>query len=318
MDELVVAVLTYRRADQIAELTPLLVDEVARLQSAAGERWQASVLIVDNDPDASARDTLAPVIERASQPVRYVHEPTPGISAARNRALDESPQCRALVFIDDDERPVDGWLAAMVRTYESTGATAVLGAVVPQFELEPDAFIREGRFFVRRRQPTGTRLPAAATNNLLLDVPAISAWNLRFADVFGLSGGEDTAFTKQIVARGGSIVFCDDGILTDLVPASRMTRAFVLTKAFHFGNVEVSVAMFLANNQLGRRLVRMRFIYRGLLRLLLGTAEHLAGRILGVMRWNARGSWTAAKGRGMIAGAFGHHHLAYRRDHAQP
>src|SRR3954469_16278179 len=69
----VVAVLTYRRTDRLAGLLPQLVQQAA----AVG----AAVLVVDNDPEASARPVAA------GSPVRYVHEPRPGIAAARNRAL---------------------------------------------------------------------------------------------------------------------------------------------------------------------------------------------------------------------------------------
>ena len=83
--------------------------------------------------------------------MRYVHEPEPGIAAARNRALDEAGPADLLVFIDDDERPVDGWLARLVETYRVDRPTAVVGPVVSEYEQQPDAWVSAGRFFDRRR-----------------------------------------------------------------------------------------------------------------------------------------------------------------------
>src|SRR5829696_2372932 len=97
----VVAVLTYRRVELLSGLLADLVAQAATITPAA------TVLVVDNDPEGSAADVVLGWAERG---VRYVHEPRPGISAARNRALTEAADADALVFFDDDEHPCPGWL----------------------------------------------------------------------------------------------------------------------------------------------------------------------------------------------------------------
>ena len=92
----VVAVATFRRPDCLARVLPQLVEQAASIDV------DASVLVVDNDPEGGASGFVSGFDSSA---VRYVHEPRPGISAARNRALDESATADALVFIDDDEEP---------------------------------------------------------------------------------------------------------------------------------------------------------------------------------------------------------------------
>ena len=84
-----------------AEVLPALAEQAL----AQDEPYAVGVLVVDNDPAAGARDAVESFAPRsAGVSVRYVHEPQPGISAARNRALAEAAS-RLLVFIDDDERP---------------------------------------------------------------------------------------------------------------------------------------------------------------------------------------------------------------------
>ncbi len=119
-------------------------------------------MVVDNDPEASAREVVASF---AGFGVRYVHEPAPGIAHGRNRALDESAGARLLIFIDDDERPCPGWLAAMLATYERTGAAGVTGPVYPDYEGEPDPWLVAAGIFIRKEYPDGTRcrLRAPAT-----------------------------------------------------------------------------------------------------------------------------------------------------------
>ena len=118
-----VAVLTYRRPDDLAAVLPLLAAEAA---AATGSHARAvEVLVVDNDPDAGARAQVAGL---GIPGVRYVHEPRSGIAAARNRALDEAGSADLLVFIDDDERPHDRWLEHLLATWQRTGAHGVAGS----------------------------------------------------------------------------------------------------------------------------------------------------------------------------------------------
>ena len=123
-----IGVLTYRRTDDLAALLPALVDQARQC------RLPATVIVVDNDPDASASGLVATL---DSHLVRYVHEPQPGIAAARNRALDEA-ETDLLVFIDDDERPVPRWLDLMIETWQFHRPAAVVGPVVSEFSEQPD------------------------------------------------------------------------------------------------------------------------------------------------------------------------------------
>ena len=81
------------------------------------------VLVVDN---ASTDDTAVAVQELITNypNVRYVTEPTVGLSHARNRALAEAEH-EIVVFVDDDAVAEDGFVAAHVAAYEDfrVGAT---------------------------------------------------------------------------------------------------------------------------------------------------------------------------------------------------
>ena len=181
---------------------------------ASSGAYLAEVLIVDNDPDGGAHDLVR---SWAGEGARYVHEATPGLSAARNRALSESPTARLLAFMDDDGRPDDGWLAELVHTWAVDRPAAVAGRVVERFEVEPDPWIVAGRFFRRRSLATHTCVEAAPAGNLLLDLDVVRRLGLRFDPRFGFSGGEDTLFTRRLtlgrrtdrlVQQPGSSTWC--------------------------------------------------------------------------------------------------------------
>jgi succinoglycan biosynthesis protein ExoM len=299
-----VAVLTYRRPADLAELLPLLADQADRASIPT------SVVVIDNDPRASAREHVQSLADRR---IRYVHEPTPGISAARNRAIDESVDAEVLIFIDDDERPVEGWLQSLLDIYLSTGADGVVGPVSSVFTGDLDPWIEAGGFFTRRRLATGTPVFVAATNNLLISLPSLRQRGLRFEPRLGLVGSEDTLFTQLLSRDGGRIVWCAEALVHDVVPAERMTRSWVLKRAYRMGNGTSMVALMLARSPAERRRARARQLLLGASRVALGLARMLLGRLSGSLSRRAGGARNCARGLGLITGAFGYVYAEYRR-----
>ena len=297
----VVAIVTYRRPDDLRAALGAVGPEAR----AAG----AGVFVVDNDPDGSAREVVAAF---AADGVGYAVEPTPGIAAARNRAMRETTGSRFVVFLDDDEQPEPGWLAALVATAHDTGAAAVAGPVVSVFDVEPDAWVRAGRFFDRRRLPTGTAIDQAATNNLLLDREQLDG--LSFDPAFGLTGGSDTLLTRTLARRGRRMVWCDEAVVLDRVPAARVERSWVLRRAFRMSNTGVRVDLVLAPGPAARLAVRARDAARGLTRVAGGGASMLFGVVTRSPGRRVRGVRTVVRGAGMLSATVGHVHAEYRRD----
>jgi succinoglycan biosynthesis protein ExoM len=300
---IVVAVLTYRRPAELALLLP-------ELSRQASSRPAIRVLVVDNDPAGSGEAVVAAAGDPA---VRYVHEPRPGIAAARNRALDEAASYDLLVFIDDDEWPNPTWLESMLEVHDRTASAAVVGPVISEYAAEPDPWIKAGRFFDRRRLPSGTQIDVAATNNLLLDLRQVRAFDLRFDEAFGLSGGSDTLFTRELHRRGGTLVWCDEAIVIDQVPMERLTRRWVLLRALRSGNSWSRTSIKLSGSIVERALVRIRLTGRGALRTVSGVAQFGIGVVSLNTARRARGLRTAARGIGMVSGAYGYVYSEYRR-----
>lgn len=304
-----VATLTFRRPLDLAEALPTLVRHV---QDVPG----AELLVVDNDDLPSAREAVTPWTR--THPVRYVHEPTPGIAAARNRALAEASESDVLVFIDDDERPVDGWLPALLATFRAERCVGVAGPVVSVFDAEPEPWIRAGRFFDRLRHPTGTELDVVATNNLLIDLRRVRDWDLRFDEAFGLTGGSDTVFALEARRRGGRFVWCDEAVVQDVVPAARATRQWVLRRAFRMGNTGSRARVHVAVGRVERVRARVAATARGLARVVGGAAAVLLGALTASPGRRARGVRTVVRGAGMVLGAVGYVYAEYTRTTMTP
>lgn len=302
-----VAVLTYRRPWVLKELLPQLEERIGVVNGEGG-RFVVDLLVVDNDPEGGAREAVAEF-----SGVRYCVETTPGIAAARNRALDEASASRLLVFIDDDELPGAEWLSPLLKVWAQSEPAAVAGRVVPEYETTPDPWIIAGRFFNRRSLPTGTEVQGAAAGNILLDLREIARHGVRFDVRLGLSGGEDTLFTRTLVAHGARIVWCNESVVIDKVPRSRITRSWVLNRAWSHGNTTGVVALGLAGTPRRRGLRRITVGLGGFLRLVGGAARYAYGRCTGSLGHRARGERLIRRGGGMVAAAAGRTYQEYGR-----
>lgn len=305
----VVALVTYRRLEELRATLPLILAQIEAVPDSC------RVLVVDNDPEGAAR----PVVDAIGDPrISYSIEPQAGIAAARNHALDQAPDDDLLIFIDDDETPSENWLRDLLATYRAHRPAAVVGPVISEFIGSLDPWIAAGGFFERRRMPTGTRIETAATNNLLLDLARIRDAGLRFDSAFGLSGGSDTLFTRQLTGAGLPMVWCDEAVVVDHVPAARTTREWVTKRAMRYGNSWSRTSIVLAEPGLQRLLVRVEMTVRGVVRLAGGAVKMTIGALIRSQRHHARGRRTMMKGVGYVRGAIGSTYTEYARPTPTP
>lgn len=301
----VVAVLTFQRLERLFRLLPTIIDHAADLDSDSA--FTTRILVVDNDPGATARGGTQGLDAR----VGYVHEPRPGIAAARARAVLESYEADVLVFIDDDVEPRPGWLVHLLRTWLNAGRPAgVVGRVVPTYSGTLDRWIAAGGFFTRRTYPTGTPVHAGSSANLLLDRKLLRQLNLTFDARLGLRGGEDTLLTRTITAGGHSLVWCDEAEVIDPIPPSRMTRQWVLHRAFSHGAVTSRVEVVLSAHPAR---TRVWLIAQGIARVLAGSIRAILGALTHRTGLHARGSRMMHRGAGLLAGAMGRDVFEYAR-----
>lgn len=296
---IVVAIPTFRRTDRLRRLLEVLPDRLGEVTLTA----QIRVLVIDNDPEASAQ----PIVGRARSEIAcdYVHEPRPGIAAARQRALDETREDDLLAFMDDDETPRKGWLAALIETWRRSGAAAVAGHVNTDFPHDTDPWVRASGLFSRPLHRDGESLAAAGAGNLLLDLTQVRASGMSFDITLGLFGGEDTLFTRQLVRAGMRVVACPASIADDPLQPSRATRAFALARARHHGQMQAVIDLRLAETASQRLLTRLRTAGKSLVWTARGFGRVVVGAVRGSLSMRARGARQIQRGIGMAEGAVG-------------
>ena len=132
--ELSIVIPTYQRPDDLRNVLRSCLVQRAN----SGRPFE--IVVVDNSSEGSAARVVAG-LEWGIVPVRYVHEPRPGISRARNAGF-ANARGRLLALIDDDERASPDWLAHLTRAQRTYGADVVFGPVYPEFDPPPERDLR--------------------------------------------------------------------------------------------------------------------------------------------------------------------------------
>ena len=249
-----VCICTYKRPEGLRQA----LRSLGRMSLPA--HWHLEILVVDNDAGGSAEAVVREMGQKIPAcALRYVLEPTPGVSHARNRCLD-SATGEAVAFIDDDEFVQPDWLIRLVDCLDRTEADAVFGPVVPCFEAPPTAWLLASGVNDRMRFPTGTELPwrEARTGNVLLRRRMIDTGR-RFSTEFARTGGEDSLFFATAKQQGCKLVWCDEAVVQESVPVQRMEQAWVLHRAFMGGRTYVRLQA-----RMGHRWPYAHFALRGM------------------------------------------------------
>jgi succinoglycan biosynthesis protein ExoM len=223
--------------------------------------WTLEVVVTDNAPDASAmKATQIYLRNQTKLQIRYFHEMRPGVSHARNRCLSEA-RGEFVAFIDDDEFADCDWLHHLVTCLEKTNADAVFGPVLPAYAAKPPDWLISSQINERTRFPSGTLITwgEARTGNVMIR-RSILAGNHIFSDRFARSGGEDSYFFASAQKRGCRLVWCDEAVVTENIPADRMQKSWLLQRALMGGRTYVRL-----HACLGHPLSYIYFAIRGLL-----------------------------------------------------
>lgn len=193
-------------------------------------------IIVDNDPEGSARATVEAIRAEFRWGLEFAVEPRRGIPFARNAALRTAmPDAEWIAFIDDDEQPRPDWLDELLRVAAAYEADVVTGPVEPRFESAVPDWVVKGAFFARAVRPSGCRLDRSATNNVVFRAEILKGMRPWFDERMALTGGSDIRFFRRMHRRGHRIVWADDAIVYEWVPSSRTTAKWIYQRAFRYG-----------------------------------------------------------------------------------
>lgn len=289
---------TFRRP---AELRALLASVAAQRLDGV----ELSVFVADNDPRDGAGEKLVAGLTDYRWPIAAASVSEPGISAARNRILDEARARGSdlVAMIDDDETAAPDWLASLIAAHVQHRTDVVAGPVVYETRDPPAGFATSGAF-AAKHFADGPVAMVTGAGNLLLDGAMLArlGWP-RFSTDFGRTGGEDKEFFTRLRSAGARFAWAPAAVAFERVPAARLTVAAIVRRAWGIGGSDYRI-----DRLHGGRAAAWGHLGRSVA--LLAAAPLLAPILLLPTRrlWLLR---RFARAGGRLAAAWGHRHLGY-------
>ncbi len=300
-----VGIATYRRP---TELRRLLVALRTIERPSASLSWVRTV-VIDNSPEAGARGVVDAV--DGIPGLTYVHEPEPGLSAARNAAV-ANAEADWVAFIDDDEVPDAQWLVELERTVGRwPDARAVVGPVAYAFDEPQPRWLEQTRLFEPLELVEGEPPHYFATGNAMVRSDLIDQLGPLFDPYFGQLGGEDHHLGLRLQAIDALVVSSPLATVTEFVPPERVDTSWAVKRMLRKGS---SLALTETRLLSGRRRIglRLRHVAAGVARIVQGLAL-----LVTVPFVSGRTPWLAYRsivmGVGQISGALDHPIHEYRR-----
>ena len=239
-----VVLCTHNHAERLVRT----LEDLGRVE-APSSPWE--ILAIDNaSTDATARLLADTAWRPYGVPVRVVREERLGLSNARNCAIREA-RGRYLLFFDDDETPVSGWLVAFEKAMLEHDPDALGGRISVLFEHgERPAWLQDDLMGFLGNLDHG--------EDRWLTDPVTPFYGGNFAvrnDVFSKAGnfdadlgrmgevnigGEDTEFYRRLVARNFRVRWVSRAIINHRIRADKLKRSYFLELHYRQGQTEGS------------------------------------------------------------------------------
>ena len=231
-----VAVCTFRRASLTATLKSIAAQTLELSQPLR-------VIVADNDVTDTRRVEIEDLGESLQLNLQYLHAPCRNISIARNACL-QNCQTRFLAFIDDDEIAEPNWLEDLVR--KMGDSQFVFGPCEAVYPRDTPKWIRMADMHSNRLSD-GDADWNGYTSNVLIDVDFVGQQKLRFSEMLGQSGGEDTYFFFQAKQLGAKFGYAGEAKVLEPVNPNRLSFSWAAKRRFRSGQVHYMILKSQAN-----------------------------------------------------------------------
>ena len=241
MFDVSICICTFKRPELLRRL-------LMAIHSQHESTMQVQIVVIDNDPQRSAGEVLSDMQKILGDRLTFSSLSQPNISLARNAAI-RLAKGEWIVMVDDDEYPHNDWLQQLFRQQYAHNADVVFAPVLPEYDAHIPSWIKKGKYFDRRRLPSGTVIghKDARSGNVLVRRSVLDRIVIGtegpFDPAYGRTGGEDSMLFRQMAALGANMIWCDEAPVYEYVPPERATASWLLQRSFRTGQLFMRTEM---------------------------------------------------------------------------
>jgi glucosyl-dolichyl phosphate glucuronosyltransferase len=213
---------------------------LAALRAQAGD--EAILLVTSGLTPEQAK------AHREAFPGAVLEEPRPGLSLARNRALEACPDDSVIAFVDDDAVVEPGWWDALRRRWDEAPerVAAIGGPIRPRYDTPPPRWLSPPLLPALTLLDLGPQV-----RDLDPDVTTVYGANISFRvgplrevggfdPDLGHSGqrvffSEEDEAQRELARAGHTIRYVPDAAVLHVIAPERLTRTSFVRRRFWYG-----------------------------------------------------------------------------------
>lgn len=237
--EAVVTVPTFRRPQQVLETMDSL--------KAQNTRRRFAIIVMENEAEQrEGAKAVAPRFESGDLTGMVIIAHRRGNCQAYNAgwetAVQHFPNFKHLLVIDDDEVADPNWLEQMCGTAERLGVDVVGGPQLPLFTEPKYAGWAKHPIFTPHYDKTAVVPVLYSSGNLLVSRKVLTAMPQPYFDLkFNFMGGGDSDLLSRIVQKGFRLAWCQEGIVSEVVPERRLEADWIRARSLRNGVISTLV-----------------------------------------------------------------------------
>jgi glucosyl-dolichyl phosphate glucuronosyltransferase len=235
-----VVICTSNRCEKLRDTLASL----ARMSVRDDVLWE--LIVVDNNSSDRTKEVAQSFAGSSRLTLRYVFEPEPGLSHARNRGIAES-RGEIVSFLDDDVIVAQDWLDEICRAFEKYGAACVGGRVLLWGNPKIPSWWHQSFDFAVGKFDRGDQVILDEKNPSLVGIGANISFQRSVFQKYGsfhtgmgrignqLKTGEESEFVLRLQRSKELAVYYPRAVVYHNFPSSRFSKRYLRRNSYHLG-----------------------------------------------------------------------------------